>query len=105
MMALLICITVKIPDIYVMNCNDACNSIYFQHNFKNWTSGNNDIDIFIRDTQLSAHKKVSDSLKWIPYNRFNDIKYIAKGGFGKVYVANWIDGCIDNWDADNQNWE
>jgi hypothetical protein len=25
-----------------------CNSIYFQSNFKNWTSGNNDVDEFIQ---------------------------------------------------------
>ena len=35
--------------------------------------------------------------------RFYDIKYIAKGGFGKVYKANWIDGRILKWE--DQNWE
>ena len=43
-------------------------------------------------------------LDWIPYDRFYDIKYIAKGGFGKVYRANWIDGRIEKWDNKNQNW-
>jgi hypothetical protein len=86
-------------------CNYACNSIYFQQQFINWASGNNDIDKFIQSTQLSAHDDVKKVIEWIPYNRFNDIKYIAKGGFGKVYVANWIDGCIDNWDDDNQYWK
>ena len=36
-------------------CNYVCNAIHFQQNFKNWTSGNNDIDKFIQVTQLSAH--------------------------------------------------
>ena len=42
-------------------------------------------------------------MEWIPYNRFNDIKYIAKGGFAKVYSATWTDGYIvdrsnfNNW--------
>jgi serine/threonine protein kinase len=92
-------------DIECEKCNDTCNSIHFQHKFINWASGNNDIDKFIQDTQLSAHGDVKRAIEWIPYSRFNDIKYIAKGGFGRVYVANWIDGCIDNWDDNNQNWK
>jgi hypothetical protein len=86
-------------------CNKICSAIYFQQNFENWTSSNNDIDKLIKDTQLSAHSKVSHALEWIPYNRFDNIKYIAKGGFGKVYKANWIDGRIDKWDNENQNWK
>ena len=81
-----------------------CNAKYFQQNFEKWSSGNVDIDKFIQDTQLSAnyYHKV---LEWIPYDRFYDIEYIAKGGFGKVYRANWIDGNIWYWDIKNQNWE
>ena len=82
----------------------SCNAKRFQQNFKNWTSGNDDIDKFIQHTQLSANNwdKV---LEWIPYDRFYDIKFIAKGGFGNVYKAIWIDGCIDKWDNENQNWK
>ncbi|EXX67459.1 Tpk1p [Rhizophagus irregularis DAOM 197198w] len=82
----------------------ACNGKNFQQNFKNWTSGNNDIDKFIQDTQLSAtnYQKV---LEWIPYNKLYDIEYIAKGGFGKVYRAKWFDGYIKSWDNINKNWE
>ena len=86
-------------------CNCICNAIHFQQNFKNWTSGNNDIDKFIQDTQLSAHNIDDKTLEWIPYDRFYDIQYIAKGGFGKVYRANWIDGPIDYWDDENENWK
>jgi hypothetical protein len=86
-------------------CKNICNVIFFQLNFENWTSGNNDIDKFIQDTQLSAHNKASDALEWIHYNRFYNIKYIAKGGFGKVYKANWIDGHISCWDNEHQNWK
>jgi hypothetical protein len=92
-------------------CNAVCNSIYFQHNFINWTSGNDDVDKFIQSTQLSSHKKVSDALEWIPYDRFYDIRYIAKGEFNKMYRANWIDGHIielcfqSSWDDDYQNWK
>jgi hypothetical protein len=83
-------------------CNHKCNSIYFQQNFINWTSGNNDIDKFIQDHQLSAHNDVSNVLEWIPYNKFYNIKYITKVG---MYRANWIDGKISNWDYENQNWK
>ena len=30
--------------------------------------------------------------EWIPYNQFNDIEKIGKGGFATVYLANWKDG-------------
>jgi hypothetical protein len=94
--------------VYDIKCgkyDDKCYSIYFQHNFINWTSGNDDVDKFIQNTQLSAHNKASDALEWIPYNRFYTIKYIAKGKFNKMYRANWIDGCINKWDDDDQNWK
>jgi hypothetical protein len=91
-------------DIKCEKCNFACNSIYFQHNFINWTSGNNDIDKLIQSTQLSAHNnKHWQALEWIPYDRFYDIKYIAEGKFNKMYRANWIDGYINEWDYKNQN--
>ena len=80
-----------------------CNAKHFQQNFKNWTSGNDDIDKFIQHTQLSANGH-SNVLEWVPYDRFYDIKFIAKGGFGNVYKAIWIDGYIWYWDNKNQNW-
>ena len=89
-------------------CNDICDAKHFQRNFDNWTSGNNDIDKFIQDAQLSVHSSQFDlvkALEWIPYDRFRDIKYIAKGAFGKVYRTNWIDGCIDEWNNENKNWK
>jgi hypothetical protein len=83
-------------------CHHTCNTIHFQQNFESWTSGNNDIDKFIQDTQLSDHyKNARKALEWIPYDRFYDLKYIEKIG---VYKANWIDGYIHKWDDDNHNW-
>ncbi|GBC16712.2 kinase-like domain-containing protein [Rhizophagus irregularis DAOM 181602=DAOM 197198] len=57
-----------------------CNAKRFKDNFKNWTSGNKDIDEFIQQSQLNAvhHKKY---LEWIPFGKFQNINYIAKGGF------------------------
>jgi hypothetical protein len=86
-------------------CNEICNAIYFQRNFSNWTSGNNDIDKFIQDTQLLAHDNVKEALEWIPYNKFYDIKCTTEDEFGKVYRADWIDGHIQYWDYINQTWK
>ena len=82
----------------------ACNAKHFQQNFEKWRSGNVGIDKFIQEAQLSANDRFK-VLEWIPYDRFYDIEYIAKGGFGKVYRANWIDGYILNWNIKNQNWK
>jgi hypothetical protein len=76
---------------------------FCKQNFKNW-SGNDVVDKFIQDTQLSA-TNVDEIIEWIPYSSFRYIRYIAKGGFGKVYMANWINGKIISWDNIEQNWE
>src|SRR5579883_3470908 len=83
-------------------CNYVCNAIYFQHNFENWTSNDKYIDNLIQDTQLSAHSDAKVALEWIPYISFSNIKYIESIG---VYSANWINGCIDNWNYESQNWK
>ncbi|GES73337.1 kinase-like domain-containing protein [Rhizophagus clarus] len=87
-------------------CNHICYAIHFQQNFEKWTSGNNDIDKFIQNTQLTAHNDIDKALEWIPYNRFCDIKQIVESSrLDKVYKACWIDGCINEWDYENQNWK
>jgi hypothetical protein len=83
-------------------CNNICNAMHFQQNFESWTSGNDNIDKFIQDTQLLTHNNAREALEWIPYNRFYNIEYIKKVG---IFKANWIDGCIDKWDNKNQNWK
>ena len=86
-------------------CDEMCNAIRFQQNFENWTSGNNDIDKFIQDTQLSVHNiESSEVLEWISYHKFENFNYIKKDDLGKVYKANWVDGKISYWDDYNQNW-
>ncbi|EXX66395.1 Pkh1p [Rhizophagus irregularis DAOM 197198w] len=61
-----------------------------------WTSGNSDIDSFIKDTMYNNARKryyyVSRFLEWVPFDRFTDIKKIGEGGFAEVYSATWIDG-------------
>src|SRR6201992_2361743 len=80
-----------------------CDSKHFQQNFKDWTSGNSDVDKLIQESQLNA-KNNEEVLEWIEYDRFDDIEYITKGGFGKLYKANWKDGYIRNWDYETNKW-
>ncbi len=44
-------------------------------------------------------------MEWIPYNRLQIKKQIGNGGFGIVYLANWLDGPIYNWNLQNQKWD
>ena len=81
----------------------SCNSKRFQQNFKNWTSGNSDVDKLIQESQLNA-KNGWEKLEWIEYDRFENIEYITKGGFGKVYKAIWKDGRINGWDYETNQW-
>src|SRR4051812_37926788 len=77
-----------------------CNAKRFKENFKNWTSGNKDVDELIQHAQLDAvyYKKC---LEWIPFKNFGDINYITKGGYGKIYSARWFEGNISSWDIEN----
>ena len=70
-----------------------CRVCVFQQNFKNWTSGNHDIDEFIQKAQLKA--KYKQVIEWIEYDRFENVEYLAKGGFGTTYKAIWKDGYLE----------
>jgi hypothetical protein len=83
-------------------CNLVCSSILFQQNFGSWTSGYDEIDKFIQDTQLSAHDNAGKALEWIPYDRFYDIIHVEEK---KMCRANWIDGYINELDNENQDWK
>jgi hypothetical protein len=81
----------------------SCNSKHFQQDFNKWTSGNKEIDEFIQNFQLNATCK-EEILEWIPYEKFEDIEYLAKGGFGIVHKAKWIDGDIRYWSIRQNKW-
>ncbi|POG68989.1 uncharacterized protein OCT59_015939 [Rhizophagus irregularis] len=61
-----------------------------------WTSGNPDIDKFIKDTMHEAQYdpvvRRNVFLGWVPFDRLADIIEIGEGGFSKVYSATWLDG-------------
>ncbi|GES75010.1 kinase-like domain-containing protein [Rhizophagus clarus] len=40
--------------------------------------------------------------EWIPYNKFQNIKYLTKGGCSEIYIADWIDGGYIEWDSEKK---
>ncbi|RIA89039.1 kinase-like domain-containing protein [Glomus cerebriforme] len=75
---------------------------HYQQNFKNWTSENSDVDKFIQESQINA-KNHNEKLEWIEYDKFENIEYITKGGFGTIYKANWKDKPSILWSEANQS--
>ncbi|GBC34575.2 kinase-like domain-containing protein [Rhizophagus irregularis DAOM 181602=DAOM 197198] len=57
-----------------------CNAKRFKENFKNWTSGNKNIDEFIQEQQLNA-VHWTRCCEWIPFEKFQNVTYISRGGF------------------------
>ncbi|CAG8685564.1 20699_t:CDS:2 [Gigaspora margarita] len=60
----------------------------------NWTSGNREIDAFIRESQMFA-TTLHHCLLWIPFDQFSEIKEVARGGFNTVCSATWDGDRID----------
>jgi serine/threonine protein kinase len=84
------------------NWCQSCNAQHFQE-FNNWTSGNQEIDQFIQKCQKEAID-FRQLLEWIPYDKFTDVEYLAKGGFGTISKAKWNDGYIKNWGTGDNKW-
>ncbi|CAG8453994.1 13965_t:CDS:2 [Acaulospora morrowiae] len=79
-----------------------CNNCYakrFQQDFKNWTSGNDVVDKFIQGNQLKA-TSFTTFIEWIPFEKFKDVTYLSKGGFGSVSKAVWPEGYIIGWNKE-----
>jgi hypothetical protein len=72
-----------------------CQINYLKENYTNWTSGNEKIDNFIQGMQLKINYYDDTLIEWIPYNKFDDIKEIAKYDFATVYSAKWKNGPLE----------
>jgi hypothetical protein len=92
------------------NCNQKCLATlyceycvrnYLKQNFSNWTSGNDDIDNLVKACQMKSLEPDS-IVEWIPYNNFENIKYLTKGGCSEIYTAEWISGTYYEWDSKEQ---
>ncbi|RHZ44629.1 hypothetical protein Glove_715g9 [Diversispora epigaea] len=57
------------------------------------TSEDREIDEFIQQIQLNA-KKHQEVIEWIPFDKLENVKYLAKGSFGIVYK--WLFESFDN---------
>ncbi|GBC03663.1 hypothetical protein RclHR1_05240012 [Rhizophagus clarus] len=69
-----------------------CDIAFLKKKFYNWTSGDSNIDEFIKFTQLNAREN-TDYLEWIDFNQFDLIKNINKqGAFSSIYSAVWMEG-------------
>ena len=86
------------------NCNPWCKECVPSCLIKGWASGDSKIDNFIKDTIYNA-KYQSNKLEWVPFDRFEDIKQIGKGGFAKVYSAKWIGGPAKYEKQDDRSWK
>ncbi|PKY38546.1 hypothetical protein RhiirA4_451550 [Rhizophagus irregularis] len=75
----------------------SCNAKRFKENFKNWTSGNKNIDELIQQSQLNALFSMK-FLEWLPFEKFENVTYLTRGGFSKIYKADWPEGNIEDWD-------
>ena len=51
--------------------------------------GNEEIAKFLYECKLNA-KHHNNYIRWIPFNEFKNIEYLAKGGFGEVHKATWF---------------
>jgi hypothetical protein len=98
------CSECKRPNTGEDNWCQSCNSEHFRSQFGKWKSENDNVDKVIKNAQLSA-KNSKYVLEWIPYNRFKNVNYVTKGGYGTVYTAYWSDGHILGWDKRLNQWK
>ncbi|EXX62506.1 uncharacterized protein OCT59_017739 [Rhizophagus irregularis] len=71
-----------------------------------WTSGNNDLDKFIKDTIYDAkNTKYNKFLEWVPFDKFKVVKQIGIGGFAKVFSATWISSKAEYDKQDDGSWK
>ena len=76
-------------------CNPCDRKALFDK-FNTWSTGNKALDSFIQETQRIAVNHASHMrrsyLEYVPYDRFTDVKSLARGGFAEVFTAKWLDG-------------
>ncbi|PKC02511.1 hypothetical protein RhiirA5_425127 [Rhizophagus irregularis] len=67
--------------------------------------------ILTNDEKTEAVRKITKGyeslspamiVEWIPYNYLKNINYLTKGGFSKIYTADWINGIYSEWDSKEQ---
>ncbi|UZO17294.1 uncharacterized protein OCT59_008652 [Rhizophagus irregularis] len=87
--------------LYGVSQNPYTSDYILVQKYLTWTSGNVKIDNFIHARRDKISSFPDAIFEWIPYNQFNEIKEIGKGGFSTVYSAIWKNfkvalKCLDN---------
>ncbi|GBB99965.1 hypothetical protein RclHR1_00370006 [Rhizophagus clarus] len=88
----------KCGNLHINSINKWCKPCQINNlkqNFSNWTSGNEKIDDFIKETQLKISKYSDIIVEWVPYNQFNKIKKIIKSDSTVIYSAIWMNGPLE----------
>ena len=52
--------------------------------------GNEEIAKFLYECRLNSEWYHNNYIQWIPFDEFKNIEYLAKGGFGEVHEAIWV---------------
>ncbi|RHZ82886.1 hypothetical protein Glove_103g149 [Diversispora epigaea] len=78
-----------------------CIRKYLENNFRNWKSGNDEIDKLIQKCQ---QKTVSPRcvIEWINYDQFENIEHLTEGGCATIYTATWKVGSYNKRNSENQ---
>jgi len=78
-----------------------CISLHLQELFNTWTSGNDIIDEFIQKCQKISSLP-THIMEWVPFDQFENVKYLTKGGIGSIYTARWTKGHIFDYDENKK---
>lgn len=77
---------------------EICIRKYLKSRFSSWTSGNNTIDNLLQKCQESSLIPYM-IVEWIPYDKFKNLQFLAKGGCSDIYTADWEEGGYKEWDV------
>ncbi|RHZ59701.1 hypothetical protein Glove_362g31 [Diversispora epigaea] len=78
-----------------------CIRKHLENNFRNWTSGNDEIDKLIQECQQGTTAP-DTVIEWVEYDQFENVKYLAEGGCATIYAAAWKDGGYFKWNSERQ---
>ncbi|PKY24293.1 kinase-like protein [Rhizophagus irregularis] len=68
------------------------NIIYYDNKLPEFANIVKNIDKYFIPNQILNSVKINFNkpIKWIPYSQFTDVKEMTKGGYGIIYIANWV---------------
>ena len=75
--------------LYDINYNNQIDQIAdCLNNINNFNDFNSQLEL------RNFYKLVKPKMKWIPYSQIKNLTEIAKGGFGIIYKATWLDNDV-----------